>query len=238
MAIAAALLTQGSSTTDATTYNTASFNATASSLCLFAILHRGASGRLVESIIEVAVGTVQRAQPVAMAILDGYSGGSRVGVLEVWAASGNDVGNNPKQMTMNGTALGCLWGVIELTGVDTTELPHSAIRQVAPDQSQSSTGSTTISVNLANKRAAGNAVVGVFGHFVNEATTPGTGLTELVDQANADIGGLEVSYALTWQKNLSASFATSTAQRAGIALEIAAPSNDTFVADPEAALYP
>lgn len=241
MAIAATLLTQGSSTTDGTTYTTASVTPTADALLLAIILHGSVTANF--GFGDTCVGNGVNWMPIAFTPLDPLTG-ARTSGISVWAGTSVAPSAGTIVFSFTGTQQRASWAIVQVTGQDTTV--HSSpsvyagvlgcIRQTTTDHT-SGDAATSCTAMLGAPRAAGNGVIGIFGHLVNEATTPGTGLTELADQATAEATALEVSWAAAYQNRLSASWSTSTALWGCIGLEIAVAGNSNFVADPVAGLY-
>ena len=241
MALAFSTLAQGSSTTDATSYALSAVTPAENSLVLCFLSSQSLASSVRPLAASVGAGS-QQFRPVAHAVSDGYVTGGRSTGMEVWAMLSLGVSTTPVvDFGTGNTHKGLVWALIQITGTDLTSA-RGAIRQVATAQSPSSTSTLSTApafrVMLAAPRdSANNGVILGVAHFINEATTPGSGMTELADQTNADVCALEVSYKATWTQDLNASWATATANWCGIGLEIAVPSNTQYVSNPESVIH-
>ena len=239
----ATLLTQGNSTVNGTTFTTASVDPADNALVLAFIYHIDTVSP-VDPGVSIA-GNGASWSPVATVNLD-MSEASKEHRLTCWKALMGTYTAGTIVFTYTNTQTAGLWAIVEITSTDRTLIgagsgtnPHgiSAIRQVAIKGSSNGTAATLLPTPLLAARSPGNTVVAAFAHAVNEATTPGTGMTELADQANAD-GALEVSWSnAAYTSRPSASWATSTALYGAIAVEVAAPNNEIFYVDPVGLLY-
>jgi hypothetical protein len=90
---------------------------------------------------------------------------------------------------------------------------------ILQSESNSAASGTSLSVTLGGFTTSVNTTFGAFGHGANEATTPGSGFTELADTPNSGVA-LETEWKDGEDLAPSASWATSTAS-GGIALEVA-----------------
>lgn len=233
MAIVATLLAQGNSTSNATVYTTSSVTPAASSITLVAVSH--VANTPPATCIGSIIGSGVRYLPLALAIPDGYATGTRARVLEVWAAATNSPGAGALTIDFLGsnTQTGIAYGIVSLTGTGIAANTDSALRSVIRGISwlQGNGTVATITVNMPNPRAAGNASIFAFAHASNEATTVGGGLTELADQNNADAGGFEISWVNAAVSSGAASWATASAS-AGIGIEVAVAGNTGFTTSP------
>lgn len=239
----ATLLTSGNSTVNGTTFTTASVDPADNALILAFIYHVDTVSP-VDPGVSIA-GNGASWSPVATVNLD-MSEASKEHRLTCWKALMGTYSAGTIVFTYTNTQTAGLWSIVQVTGTDMTLVgagtgtnPHgiSAIRTVVIKGSTTGAGFTAFQLPLLAARDPGNIVVAAFAHGVNEATAPGTGMTELSDTANAD-GALEVSWSnATYTSQPAASWSTSTALAGGIALEIAGPNNEIFYPDPVGLLY-
>lgn len=174
MSLAATLATSGSSSTDATSYTTASVTAEAGALYILAVSN-------------VRVDTTTPATPTVTGASQTWTqdetnlyddAGAVRARLTVFSVIPTAQGSGTLTIDFGGaTQGGCIWALIKITG-------SLASRALALVQSEQAAGSgTTGTVNLASFGGTGNMAIGISSHVANQAVTPGSGFTELSDTA-------------------------------------------------------
>lgn len=197
MAVTTNHLTTGSSTTNASSYTTASITPTANRLVMLACL--------------VSVG----AQPTPTITVSG-NGLTWVQVDTTATAAARTVvaframGAAPSAgvVTINGTSLtACLWSIVEFDGVDTSGTNGSG----AIAQSFNSAGANTnnLSVNFPTTPAAGNGGFAGVGTAVQELPVGGAGWTTQSTSQSAPTEGLGGLYAASCPTAVTATWTTS-----------------------------
>lgn len=214
MAIAATVLASGTSTTDGTSFTTASISPAADSLLL------------VFTSSSISTGTAPTVTPSGLGLTftnqaeQGWgSPTSPVRRLVAFTAQcGGSPGSGAISFSMSASSTDCAWVVIEITGHDTT----TPVAQAVTAFSDSTSGNTG-SITLASPANADSRPFSWWGVRDNVNATPDSGWTEL-----ADIVGSSPSmgYDAQWKSDgfdTSAGATFDLAQRwGGIAIEIAA----------------
>jgi hypothetical protein len=212
MALSFTSLTHDSSTTDGTTFNTASITPGANRLILCLDQGRKDTGTGAQSTITgcgltwvqlatVILGTTRR--------------------INISRALGASPSTGQVTITYANSQEWSLWQVVEVDGVDTSGTNGSGAIVGSP-VTDSSSSATTLSLTLPAFASANNAAFGFFVHTTNQVKTPGSGFTELVDFGLADVAGtgFQSEYKLN-STTVDASWATTSGALA-IAIEIAA----------------
>lgn len=216
MALAVNLLTSGSSTTDASSYVTASVSPTANALICVVYLARKATGNPATPTItgngltytEVVTNTTSPLNFNDVALFRALDPSPTSGAITI------DFGE---------TVTSCIWFVFEITGVDTsgTNGSGAVVQSVGRDFAGGAGTSGTLTLSALG--SANNMAVGGFFHFANEATTPGSGFTEIGDINLAEnTRGFQTEYALN-DTTVDASWASSV-EWEGVAIEVKAAS--------------
>lgn len=216
MAFAAANLTTSGSTTDATSFATASVAPTANALVLIGVTSNVASGTANAPTVTGAGVTFVQEDTVSLStarltVLRGLEAAPSSGALTIDFAGQ--------------TQTACCWSVIEITGTSTAGTSGSdAVRQSITNSGSSI---TSITATLAAFEDAAHATVGFFQHSTNENTVVGGGFTELGD---VGVATPNTSIFSEWlngtDTTVDASWATTTNARV-IGLEIRDPSTFT-----------
>lgn len=224
-AVSCSVLTQSSSTTNATNYDTDSVTPTANALILLATVATRNSTVCSDNDVVTVTGNSLTWANINRQCFS--SAGTPVQTVELWRT----MGASPSTGTINfdfssTTQLNAAWAVIECTGIDTSgsngsgAIVQNAINLVEPG--------TSLTVNLAAFGDAGNATLGVFGVADNVTVTEGSGFTELAEQLVSDGGtdiGLQVEWKTSNDTSVDASF--SSIDAGGIAIEIKAAATAT-----------
>ena len=211
--VTAANLTSGSSTTDASSYTTASITPSANQLILVAVTIRNDTSAAAPTptisgngLTWVAIDNQTMGARQKLTLFRSMGASPSAGVITI------DTGGDTQDMAS--------WTVDQFDGVDTSGTNGSgAIVQSAKN---SATGATSLTVALVAFGSANNATYGTFAHVVsNEAITQGTGFTELADSFAAAVYGTESEWRNDNDTSVDASWVTS-GNAAGIAVEIKA----------------
>lgn len=210
MALAVNALTSGSDTVDRTTYTTASVTPTANALVLVAAYSRRNPGVDVSSISGNGLTWVKIASVTSTALTFRY--------ISLWRAMGASPSAGTIGITWAGQCNNSAWSVFEITGTDTSGTDGSgAIVQsgTSPDPSTGTSGTITLSAF----GSTNNMGVGFFHHNADEATTPGSGFTEIHDiQISENTAGMNTEYKVN-DNTVDASWTTSI-DWLGIAIEV------------------
>lgn len=201
-------LTASGSTTDGTTFTTASFaRGTGTLLVAFVATGMSTSGSTAATLSSTALsGSLTWTNRAMQATSNTFT---KAGI---WTAVGAG-GSGAITITPGATTEGCVWRVVEITGVNTTPVQVSA---TAPSGS-----TTTPGVTLAGVDAA-NLVLGFLVQQNSNAMTSGTGFTALGSQtsiANPSIAQV-AEYKMAGQNTINWT-GSGTVQRVAAALEIA-----------------
>lgn len=216
MAVTESPLTSGSSTTNASSYNTASITPSANVLILVAVLSAinvlpNAPTLSGNSLTYVQIATVTFntiATPLSR--------------LTLFRAMGASPSTGPITIDFGGQTQGsCLWSVAEFAGVNTGGTNGSAaIVQSATNQVNASASALTVTLGAFS--SVDNATYGAFGSDVVGSFTPGTDFSEIHDVNIATPSGtLFTEWKATNDTSVDATPNT-TADMGGIAVEIAA----------------
>lgn len=219
-AVSCSVLTQDNSTTNATSYTTASVTPTANALVLLATVATRNSTSCVDNDVVSVTGN-----SLTWANIDRQcfsSAGTPVHTVELWRTMGASPSTGTIDFSFGGTSqIDAAWAVIECTGVDTSGTNGSgAVVQSAKNLIEPG---TSLTVTLGAFGDANNATLGVFGTADNAAITEGSGFTELAEQLVSDAGfdiGLQVEWKTSNDTSVDASFASIDA--GGVAIEIKA----------------
>ena len=201
-AIVCSSLTSGSSTTDATSYETASITPTSNALVLLAFTSRTATA-------DIVVGTAS-GNSLTWDLVDNIpvSGNNRTVVVR------RAMGVSPTTGTITisfgaQTQTSAIWSVVECTGVDTSGSNGSGAIVQSIDQ-DSGAMATSFTNTMADFGSTANAGYTAAMHIANEATTPGSSWSEIHDVAIAENAyGFQTQYKIN-DKVGTASWATSS----------------------------
>lgn len=221
MAIGVSALTLGSSSTNTTTYNTASITPTANRLVLLAI-EMARSGTAAPPAVFTVTGNGLTWVEVAKVGVGFSSGANYNGQVSLFRAMGASPSAGAVQIVTDATATSMAWSIVEFSGIDTSGTNGSgAIVQSVTNRNDSV---TTVTATLGTFSNANNATYGAFGAGdgggVPRTWTPGTGFTEL-----HDTGAEFASIGTMWQAANDTtvdSTASASTNIGAIAVEIAA----------------
>ena len=214
MAITVANLTSDGSTTDGTSFSTASVTPGSNRLVLLTVDYTPASGTAAPTVTGNGLTWVE--------IAGGEYGGAGAGrIVRMFRAMGASPSAGAVTMDFGAVSQGSLnWSVDEANGVDTSGTNGSGA-VVQSVTSLPSTNGLSLSLTLAALGSANNVAFGGFSHAAAETSTVGSGFTAL---ANRSIGTPALSLLTEYQLNVTAvdaSWATSTT-RGAVAIEIKA----------------
>ena len=208
------LLTSGGSSTDTTSYTTASITPSASKLILAAVVN-WCNNASTAPTIAVANGLTW-----VEVLTNPYVSGDTSRRITLFRAMGAAPTTGAYTITTPANTFGCHWAIIEFGNVNTGGTHGSSA--VVQSAEAESTGSTTITVTLGAFGSTNNATFGCFGSATTATTwTPGTGFTEISD------GGSDGQSLLTeWRVDNDTSVDATASTLggvgiAGIAIEIA-----------------
>lgn len=216
-AVSCSVLTQSTSTANATNYTTASVTPTANALVLLVTVSTRNSTVCSDNDITGVTGNSLTWANITRQCFS--SAVSPVQTVELWRT----MGTSPSAGTVNfdfsaTTQLNASWVIAECTGTDTSGTNGSgAIVQSATNLVEPG---TSLTVTLGAFGSANNATFGAFGNSTNQAVTPGTGFTELAEQQNSEGQTLQVQWRNNNDTSVDASWASVDA--GGIAIEIKA----------------
>lgn len=213
MTISASALTVGGSSTDTSSYATASITPTANRLVLVLVTNFRSLGASTPTLTGNGLTWVQVAT-VAYA-----AGGDRATVFRAMGAAPT---TGAITIAFGGvTQLACAWSVIEFGGVDTGGTNGSAA--VVQSATNSVAAGTSLGVTLAAFGSANNGAYAGFGTSQStSAITPDGGWTEVHDQGlSGDQGRIETQWRVDPDTSAAASWGLS-ADAGGVALEIKA----------------
>ena len=222
MAITAAALTGSNSTTDASSYNTASITPTADRLVLAAVLSKKASAPDTPTLSGNGLTWVQ------VATVTFHTIGTPILRLTLFRAMGASPSTGAVTIDFGGaTQLSCAWSLVEFADIDTGGTNGSAaVVQSATNAADAVAAQALLTVTLAAFGSAGNATYGAFGssNVTTTETVVGSGFTQL-----HRTGGVDPRTLLTeWRADNDTSVdaendeASDTRDMAGIAVEIKA----------------
>lgn len=169
--VARANITSGNSSSDATSYDTASVTLKTGRLYIMSVVNTKASADVVSAITGGPTFTSRRTTQFSgtayrVSLWTAVPTVDYTGVLTIDFGGGN-------------TQTACVWALEEFSGVDTTT--DDGIVQTATGTGTSVTPLAT----LAAFGSASNATFGINANVSDTTTTPGTGFTEIVDISSA-----------------------------------------------------
>jgi hypothetical protein len=219
--IARANLTASSDSTDSQTYTTASVTLKANRLYLMSVENSHASSASAVSSIDNSGTWVSRSTVQYNTNLNRTSIWSFVPTTDYTGTLVINFGAT--------TQTGCVWSLIEMSGVDTAT-NHGIV------QNATGTGSSTTPLaTLSAFASANNATFAAHGHAAATATTPGTGFTEMNDTTAATPAqALETSWRV--DNDTTADATITSAQWGSCAVEVKADASP-FVLPVSTALY-
>lgn len=228
MAIVEASLTNSQSTTDATSYATASITPTANRLVLAAIVHRKSAATATTPTLSGNGLTW-----VQVATVPFNTTATSLQRLTLFRALGASPSAGAATFDFGGvTQQHAEWSIVEFGGVNTGGTNgSSAVAQSATNVSD--TNDTSASVTLAAFANAGNATYGVIATSIGTANnvTPGSGFTEITEQNIAEGAGvsstLESEYQLA--NDTSVDWTMGAGKWAAVVLEVAILAPTSFV---------
>lgn len=210
MALTPTVLTASGSSTDASSYNTASVSPTANVLTLVFVSSRTVSGT-------PNTPTVSGASMTWTSIL---SQNSLPQNTRITAFRSVDDAPSSGALTIDFTSQtqqGCQWAVISVTGSNISGTNGSgAIVQTG--STQPAEGSTAATVTLSAIASSANATFGGFGNL-NGTISPGSGFTELAEVGGA--GTMQVEWQLGSDNTVNWTYIASN-DNVGIAFEVKA----------------
>lgn len=204
MALNAASLTSGEDATDATSFTTASVSPSDNALVLVAVLSRRQSATPDQPTL--SGGGMAAWTHVAGSAFS--SSGTQRARLDVFRALEATPGTGTLTIDYAGvTHSKAAWSIVEFTDVDTSGSNGAGAIVQSGTDSGTATSST---VTLSAFGSANNAGYGAFAHNANEATTEGSGFTELHDVAgSAPASGLQSEWKVN-DASVDASWSTSS----------------------------
>lgn len=214
MAVAATHLVTNGSSTDTTSYTTASITPTANRLVLAAVFvsRTGAtpsqptlSGNGLTWVLEESLDT---GGAVKIFLFRAMGGSPSAGGVTI------DFGTE--------TEIFCGWSISEFSGVDTSGTNGSGA--VVQSTTGSATGAASLSVTLGAFASTAHATYGCIGINLNTAITPGSGFTELGEHNNSGTPNrsIESEFKATNDTGVDWSWTGNTTSH-GIAVEIRTP---------------
>ncbi len=221
------LLTSGSSTTNSSSYTTASISPSAGKLILVAVSFNVFSGVTPTSISVSGCGlTWDQAATIE------FSGTSTR--LSVFRAVGTpSAGTLTISQSGGGSIAGCIWQVVEIGQVQTGSNGASALLQTV---SNSTTGNSPNTFNLtlgALSDPTNNGVIAFWTNDVPGTYSPSSGYTELADLTAASSEGAASTYAVPGTTTPGVTQSVDFSDIAGIAFELAyAPNQPTITSQP------
>lgn len=219
MAISFALLTNGISDTDASSYTTASISPTAGRLVLVAVAVRISSGT-------PNVPTVTGASMTWFQIRTEVSGTRR---LTIFVGVSVSPGSGVLTIDFAGQTQGtCGWSIAESPDVNFD--PSFLVQQNGATDTGTDTGMT---ITLSSFGSTSNAAYGAIARASNAATTEGSGFSELSDQSSSEGLALQTQWKLN-DNTVDWSWSSVDEAKMGVALEInavAPPSTPIVIAE-------
>lgn len=210
-------LTSGSSTTNATSYATASITPTANSLVIAVVYGRRNPGLAPSGLSGNGLTWVQVADTTSTALTFRH--------LTVFRAMGSSPSSGAVTISYAGTMDNASWSIFEISGTDTSGTNGSGAIVQSGTNADPATG-TSGTITLSAFGSTSNMAIGSFAHNANEVTTPGSGFTEIDDiQIAENTSGNETEYKLN-DNTVDASWATSIDFLA-IAIEVKAATAST-----------
>lgn len=216
MAISFATILGTRSSVDGSSFVTASGAPTGNRLQLFAVsaINAAASTPAAPTLSGGGITTWTEVTSIAY-----DTGGSNRGRITLFRALEASPGSGTVTITFGESHTNCEWSWCEFDGIDTGGTNGAnAIVQSATN----SATATSLTVTLAAFGSADNATYGAFTHQANEATTVGTGFTEIHNPFGASrVASTLTEYLLGNDTSVDASWTTSSLC-GGIAVEIKA----------------
>lgn len=259
MAVTAVLKTAGNSAAGASSYTTGTFTPSVAndSLLIVATCHRVAGQQNPGQQPVLSGGSSGGSWPIAFAVPDGaydVGGTAAAGlhlILELWGCKALvPTAGQSFLLPFAAARTAIAWAIIEvagiipipvLLGVGAIGAPQQrgqdSIRRIGIKQASGLTAEQSGQIEMGKLRGAMNGMLSFWAHNKNEGKAPNAAYTELTDQQNGGLVSLEVQFVAPGTVTPSASWVTATPAWAGIALEIAAPSNTMFTVNPDEALY-
>jgi hypothetical protein len=209
MAITAALVTDGASTTDGTVFTTASVTPTGNQLLLLSVgSAKTGGGEVPDSVVGCGVTWVQMSTALnsrRTTLYRGMVASPSTGTITI---------------TFPSTQNSCVWSLSEFGGVDTGGTNGSAATGTESNTVAGTATATSITIGLAAFGDAGNATYGALLINTQDVVTPGTGFTTLSDSPVASFGMRLLS---EWRNDNDTSVDASTVGSqswSGVAVEI------------------
>lgn len=203
-------LTGDSSTTDATSFNTASITPTADRLILVAI-----SARNISTAIPTPTVT---GNGITYELVDSYGSGS---TPAVFLFRGMNASPSAGAITISfgsTTIESICWSVSEYANVKTTGTNGS--NAITQSNTGTGSGATSLTVNLGAFESSDNATFGMILHTANEATTQGSGFSLIHSTSKGTpTNGLGTEWRNDNDTTVDMTWTTSTFTR-GIAAEL------------------
>lgn len=222
MAVSIANKTKGSSSTDATSYNTASHTPAANKLQLLRVVSRTGTG--VNPVQPTASGNGLTWVAINTTVYDNSSSSRRR--VTLFRALGASPTTGATTIDFGGTTqTACEWSIDEATGMDISGTNGSgAIVQSAVNQDTGGSA-TSLTVTLSSFSSTNNATFGAFGFGdAGQTQSVGSGFTELSNQYT---GTIEIGGISEWKATNDTGVdvgSTSGTEIGGIAIEIKAAS--------------
>lgn len=198
MAVTPTHLTTGSSTTNTTSYTTASITPTANQLVLIAVMPTVTSGTTPTMTVSgTGLTWVQENTSTpgfrTMVVFRAMGASPTAGALTITAAA---------------SVTSCLWSVVQFDGIDTTGTNGSGA--IAQSFNASPGSTNNLSSSFPTTPAAGNGGFAGVGIAVQELPVGGTGWTTQSTSQSAPTSGLAGLYADTCPAAVTATWTTAT----------------------------
>lgn len=227
-AVSCAVLTNGQSATNATSYTTASVTPGANRLILLLTAQSRNTGSDCAN-NDISSVTGNSLTWVAINKQCFSSAVAPTQTVEIWRSMGASPSTGTIAFDVSAsTQINAAWAVVECSGVDTGgtngsgAVVQSAINLIEPG--------TSLTVTLGAFGSAGNATLGAFGIADNIAITPGSGFTELVEELVSD-GGNDLGFQVQWRNDndttVDASWTSIDAGGVAIEIKASATADDT-----------
>lgn len=205
-------LTSGGSDTNTDTFTTASITPGADQLILAAFV-----GHRIGSASDMGTVTASGNGLTWVEIANDITADGDLRIT-LFRAMGSSPSSGTVTFTCSNSASNAEWSIVQFDNVDTSGTNGSgAIVQSAKNKASSG---TSLTVTLGAFSDANNATYGAFGIQANETHTPGSGFTELHDQASpTEAGSVGTQWRAENDTTVDMSW-TSSVNNAGIAVEI------------------
>ena len=199
MGITATVLTGGGSTTDGTSFTTASVTPTGNRLELLHIMAQSSTGNVAPTVTGCGLTWV---------LVANTTQGTNVRTCLVYRAMGASPTTGALTISDTQTYTQINWTLVEYAGTDTSGTDGSgAIVQTITAQP---TGVTTASATLGTTVTAGNSTGGIVGYNTNGTITPGTNYTQLDYESQTTQAQAELTeFAATAQQTVSGTLGAS-----------------------------